>query len=86
MPKITENPKDPDYHKKYYQTHKEQWNNKPKKKVEYCLKMYGVEFTTEDIETLGNDYRDVARFLRDAKKMSVKYRDFLCERSNLMFF
>lgn len=84
MPKITDKPNDPDYHKNYYQSHKEGWNTKPKKKVDYCRRIYGVQLSIEEVETLGENYKEVARFLRDAEKIKNLYGDFLRGRESVL--
>lgn len=77
MPKITESPNDPNYHKDYYQKHKDTWNAAPKKKADYCKRVYDIELSIEDIQQLGDDYKIIARFLRDSAQVHNMHAGFL---------
>jgi hypothetical protein len=66
---------DPLYHKKYYINHKEDWGRYQKKN--YCKRVYKIEFTDEEIQEMEEDYKLVARHIRDSKIVLEKYKELL---------
>lgn len=63
---------DADYFKNYYQKNKDKYNNK----IPYCRNVYKVEFSEDDIAELGDDYKKVAKAIRDARFLKEKYCHF----------
>lgn len=83
MPKnaTTDIVNDPLYQRKYYAKNKEIWQRTQRKN--YCKRVYNIWFTEDEINQMGEDYKLVARYLRDSKTVLDKYKDLVEKYKNV---